>query len=227
MKTTYLKSIVLIGHGLLAIPAIIVLSKLNFPDILTLSGQEAFPIIQQQPGNLIAGFGLFFLYSLLFLPASAIVSEVAMKDVSHKNLHHYLAVAGATLRSLWWALWLTVIPLMATLYFAPETTGTMKETLSLLFRILNETFSTISEDVGVNIFSSLWALVISLAIIKHGNFPKWMGYFGLVGSLLYLISSSELLGLGSIEIAQSMAPPVSGLWFTTLGVILFRRSYRK
>jgi hypothetical protein len=53
------------------------------------------------------------------------------------------------------------------------------------------------------------------------------GCFGLIGALLYLISSSELLGLGSIEIAQSMTPPVSGLWFTTLGVILFLRSYRK
>lgn len=226
MKTNkIINGSILIGHGLLAIPAIIVLSKLNFPDILSFSGEEAFPIIQNQPQNLLLGFGIFFVYSLLFLPASAIVSKMVMVNQENKTpFYQYFAIAGGTLRMLWWAVWLTAIPLMTIIYFAKDTTLAQKETLSLIFRILNESLSTISEDVGVNIFSGIWIIIISFNSFKYQTLPKWMGILGLVSGIFYLTSSSELFGFGSIDIVQSLAPPISGIWFTSIGIYLLLTS---
>ena len=93
--------------------------------------------------------------------------------------------------------------------------------MDVTYIALNEVFSTVAEDIGVNIFGALFTILVSVAILVGRGFPRWLGAWGVLGGLLLVSSSAELLGFRSGAVIPVLAPTVTQLWFLAMGVAIW------
>ena len=231
-KYPYGFAAVLIGvYALLAIPPLLILpGAIGWPDTIQgMPATEALPVIRDAIGTFRLGYTILVLDALLLLPAAFFVVR-AMAGGERPGmllqLAYGFAVASAALRSLWWAVGLTVYPVLDNLLTSPETGAAGREAADVTYIVINEVFSTVAEDIGVNIFGALFTILVSAAILAGRGFPRWLGVWGILGGLLLISSSAELLGFRSGAVIPVLAPTITQLWFLALGVTIWLKRPR-
>lgn len=215
------------AHLGLGIAGIILMGQLRFPAILNLPGHEAFPFLQSASPNGWLGFKLFLLHQLLFWPVSFYVtkwsSSQAETTSSGLQIAQGFAVASSALRGLWWGVWITAIAIMVPLYTNGNAVN--RDILNTLYIVLNETFSTINEDIGVDLFGGIWGLIVSVTLIRSSERPNWIGYLGVLSGLCYLISTTDLFGLPKLKLAEMLAPTLTSVWLLSIGIAMLLKRY--
>ena len=91
---------------------------------------------------------------------------------------------------------------------------------------INAWGGAIGEALGVAAFAAIWAISVSVLILRDRQLPAWAGWSGLVAGVLVSFPGLELFGI---------APPVSivlsttgiQLWFMALGLLFLWRALRK
>jgi hypothetical protein len=145
----------IILYALLALPSLFVLPAIEWPDIIqgTTAG-EALPLIGADLGTFRLGYALLLLDALLFLPATYVVLRwlaEAPESSGLVRLARGFAIASAALRGLWWAVGLTLYPMLEQRYTDPNTNAAAREAIDVVYLAVNDIFSTVQEDIGVNI----------------------------------------------------------------------------
>ena len=123
--------------------------------------------------------------------------------------------------------WSFVVPVLAKLYTAPTSNDTTKETVTVIFQAIHQYGGVvIGEHIG-QIFTIVWMVIVSLAILKSGIFKNWVSWFGIIVSVIYFSAQTELL---AIVIPEFPVVPEAGLigsllwltWMIVMGVFLVR-----
>ncbi len=128
-----------------------------------------------------------------------------------------LAIAGGTLRSLWYAAVLTGVPVLERLWAGGD--EATRAAVNVFYVAINDTLSTIQEDTGVNLFVGTFLVLTAAAIWRTRAYPRWTAVMGLVGGLSFIISSSEFIGIPNGPIVPLLGPVISSLWLAALGAI--------
>lgn len=215
-------------YALLVLPSLFVLGgNLNWPDIVQgTAARDALPVIRAEIGTFRFGYLLLTLDALLFWPAAYCVLRALARGERLGpllQLAQGFALASAGIRALWWAVGLTVYPRLDQLFLAAPAGSATREAIDVVYVAVNEIFSTVQEDIGVNILGALFTILVSVAILREGKMPRWFGVVGLLGGGLLVSSSAELLGIGTGEIIPLVAPTIVQLWFLAIGVAIWRR----
>jgi hypothetical protein len=77
-----------------------------------------------------------------------------------------------------------------------------------------------------------WSITISLLILRAGMLWRWVGWAGLVASVLYLCNQGDILatavpGFPVFDLAGFAGSTLWGLWVLALGVAVLRAPARR
>ena len=210
--------------GLTAIPGIILLTMAGWPDMFQGAPMaETMAGLSATQGILTTGLFFFTVSGLLWAPALWFVLDRSRDAGGHRDavsLAGLFIAASLAVRVAWYGANATATPIAAEIW----ATGGPAEraALDVMLQLINDVLSTAQEDIGVNLIGSAALLLIGLEIIRLRVFPRWLGYMAVVTSLLFVISSAEMVGLNAGQTVAIAAPSLMNFWFLFMAVAMIR-----
>lgn len=191
------------------------------------------PLITEERGAVVFGYGTYLAYSLLIAPLAVMLYFVLGKDDEASPLLAVAAAVGvmsALARSLGIGRWLFAMPFLAEIYLDPSSGEATRQAVSVAYVALNE-YSGRGRGAarGVSLTGALWVGLVSVAMLRSGRFPRWLGVLGLLAALLLLQGPLSVVGLGVGLIFAVIGGNVLLVWMLALAIVLFttlRRSFR-
>ena len=146
---------ILVLEPLLMFAAFFVLnSAINWPASLDEPARVNLPIVLEQRGAVVVGYGAYLAYSLLILPLSVMLYFLLKERGSSSPLLAVAAGVGiisALARALGISRWLFLMPLLAETYVAPGTTEASRQAVEVVYDAFNEYAGGVGELLGVTL----------------------------------------------------------------------------
>jgi hypothetical protein len=223
-------AIVLIVEALLLfVPVVVLGAAINWPASLDEPASVMLPLIVEQAGAVQFGYFVYLLYSILIWPLALLLIRVVAEGDNYSPLLRIAAgfgIASAIARMLGIIRWLFPMPVLAQAYIDPAASPQTREVITVVYQALNDYAGSVGEFLGVSFFAAFWALLVSIAILRSGALPRWIGVFGLVAAAALSLAIVELFG---IDLGPMIAVTVSTFqfWLLATGIaLLFRRAER-
>jgi len=201
-------------------PLIILGSAINWPASLDEPASVNLPLILEQYTAMMTGYSIYLVYSLLFWPMAYLTGRAIVIDDTENTLFRVasgFAALSALARALGIVRWLFAMPVLARLYINPTVSENSKESISMVYEMLNAYAGGIGELLGVNLFASIWLALISLLLIRSPQWPQWLGYFGFVVAAALLLNLLEVVG---IDMGAMITVSVTLLHFWMLAIAI-------
>jgi Domain of unknown function (DUF4386) len=216
---------VLILEGLIAfVPVIILGSAINWPKSLGDPAEVMLPLLIKNEAAVRFGYLSYLVYSIIFFIVALLIGRILSAEASLPlglSIANGFGLASMVARCLGIIRWLVAMPALATLYDNPTISSPNRESISVVYRLLNDYAGSVGEVLGVSLFAGLWLAIISWHILQTRILPRWLGFLGLISSTLLLVQSAKLFGVelgGFISLSVSILQ----LWFLAMGIVLVR-----
>lgn len=216
------------GFSLFA-PMAVLGSAIQWPDSLDFAPAKMLPLLRDQLDAVRLGYGLYLGYSLLFLVTGVLTVRLAARPGALGALAFIAigaAAASALARAIGILRWLTGSVSLAEAHAAPGLSAEGRAAIENMQAAINAWGGAIGETLGVAAFASIWAISVSLIILRDRQLPAWTGLTGLVAGVLVALPALELFG---IEPPVSIVLSTTGiqLWFMALGALFLWRGIRR
>jgi len=200
-------------------PLIIWGEAINWPASVNL------PLILEQYIAMMTGYSIYLVYSLLFWPMAYLTGRAIVIDDTENTFFRVasgFAALSALARALGIVRWLFAMPVLARLYTNPTVSENFRDSISMVYEMLNAYTGGIGELLAVNLFASIWLVLISLLLIRSPQWPKWLGYFGFVVADLLLLNLLEVVG---IDMGAMITVSVTLLhfWMLATAIVFLRK----
>jgi len=206
-------------------PLIILGAAINWPGSLDEPASVNLPLILEQYMAMMTGYSIYLVYSLLFWPMAYLTGR-AIVIGNTGNLLFRVASGFAALSTLARALgivrWLFAMPVLARLYTNPAATENFKESISMVYEMLNAYAGGIGELLGVSLFASIWLVLISILLIRSSHWPNWLGYFGLIVAASLLLNLLEMIGI-DMGAMISVSETLQHFWMLSTAIVFLRK----
>jgi hypothetical protein len=218
--------LLILQFALIFVPIFVLGNAINWPASLDEPTSTLYPQLVANLGGVRLGYTAYLIYSTLFL-ATAVLTVRAISGSETPSPWLQVAmgagVASALARDLGIIRWLSAMPELAALYVDPQTSVAQREAIDVAHRLLNDYGGAIGEQLGVGLFAALWALPVSVALMRMGRAGRMLGVFGLISTIALLTGVAPVLGydLGPIT---SISTTIVSFWFLALGIWLLRRN---
>jgi hypothetical protein len=210
-------------------PMAVLGGAIQWPDSLDFPPAQMLPLLRQQLDAVRLGYGLYLGYSLLFLVSGVLTVRLAAGPGPWGALALIAigaAAASALARAIGILRWLTGSVALAEAHAAPGVSADGRVAIETMQAAINAWGGAIGEMLGVAAFAAIWAVAVSVMILRDRQLPAWAGVTGLLAGVLVAFPALELFGI---------APPVSivvsttgiQLWFMALGLLFLWRALRR
>ena len=205
MKNLQAGVVALVFGLLMFVPVIVLGSAIGWPASLDEPATVMMPLLREQAVAVQSGYLVYIAYSILFLPAIAVIGRLA-GDSALVRIAIVLAAVSALARSIGIVRWLTVLPELAVSGDSPQ-----------LFDAINSYGGAIGELLGVSLFGAGAIVTVSLAV-RH-VLPRWVSISGVIVAAGLVLPWLELFG---IDLGPIISISVAGvqLWFLAVGGLL-------
>ncbi len=221
-------ALLVIGVVAFMIAATVLSSTFEWPDILRDPPERILTEFEDGGQSLIwTWFAVAWAYALLLVPVLLLHGIFTRWD-GERPLSFVAAVIGAiavTLSVVGFLRWVLVVPALSERFAAG---GPEAEAAKAAFVAQHQYGGAlIGEHVG-QILSLLWSGLVSAMMLNSRRFPRWLGWFGLVASAVYLLNQGDVLATGfedfpELDIAGLLGSTLWALWVLAVGVVLLRR----
>lgn len=206
-------------------PLIILGAAINWPGSLDEPASVNLPLILEQYRAMMTGYSIYLVYSLLFWPMAYLTGRAIVIGDTENTLFRVangFAALSALARALGIVRWLFAMPVLARLYTNPAVSENSKESISMVYEMLNAYAGGIGELLGVNLFASIWLVLISLLLIRSPQWPQWLSYFGFVVAASLLLNLLEVVG---IDMGAMITVSVTLLhfWMLATAIVFLRK----
>lgn len=220
--------LVLQGFSIFA-PMAVLGGAIQWPDSLDYAPARMLPLLLEQLDAVRLGYGLYLGYSLLFLVTGVLTVRLAARP-GPLGILGLIAIGAASVSTLARAIgiirWLTGSTVLAEAYSVQGLSPDARAAIEAMQAAMNAWGGAIGETLGVAAFAAIWAISVSLIILRDRQLPAWAGLTGLVAGVVVALPGLELFGV---------APPVSivlsttgiQLWFMALGFLFLWRALRR
>ncbi len=210
-------------------PMAVLGGAIQWPDSLDYAPARMMPLLLEQLDAVRLGYGLYLGYSLLFLVTGVLTVRLAARP-GPLGILGLIAIGAASVSTLARAIgiirWLTGSTVLAEAYSAQGLSPDARAAIEAMQAAMNAWGGAIGETLGVAAFAAIWAISVSLIILRDRQLPAWAGLTGLVAGVVVALPGLELFGV---------APPVSivlsttgiQLWFMALGFLFLWRALRR
>lgn len=136
---------------LIFVPLIILGAAINWPASLDEPAGVNLPLILDQFAAMMTGYSIYLVYSLLFWPMAYLTGQaIVLRDT--EDLVFRIATGFAALSTIARALgivrWLFAMPVLARMYNNPEASELSKESVTIVYEMLNAYAGGIGELLG-------------------------------------------------------------------------------
>jgi hypothetical protein len=216
--------VLIVESLLIFIPIGVLGGAINWPKSLGDPAETMLPLLVQQASAVRFGYLVYLVYSMLFLVVALLTTRVLSQGESESGWLRIavgFGIASTVARCLGIIRWLVAMPALATLYTNSNTSTATRESIAVVYRVLNDYAGSIGEVLGVSLFAGLWLAIVSLKILQTRILPHWLGFFGLVSATLLAILLVKLFG---VDLGGLISASVSVLqfWFLAMGIVLVR-----
>jgi hypothetical protein len=217
---------ILVLEPLLMFAAFFILNgAINWPASLDEPAGVNLPLILEQRGAVVVGYGAYLAYSLLILPLSVMLYFVLKERGPSSPLLAVAAGVGivsALARALGIGRWLFLMPFLAETYVDPGTTGATRQAVEVAYGAFNEYAGGVGELLGVTLTGALWIVLTSVALLRSQSFPNWLGILGLLAAVLLLPGLASVAGVEVGALPAVVGGNVLLVWMLALAFVLVR-----
>ena len=206
-------------------PLIILGAAINWPASLDEPASVNLPLILDKYMAMMTGYSIYLVYSLLFWPMAYLTGRAIVIGGADNTLFRVasgFAALSVLARALGIVRWLFAMPVLARLYTNPAVSENFKESINMVYEMLNAYAGGIGELLGVSLFASIWLVLISMLLIRTSRWPNWLGYFGLVVAASLLLNLLEMVGI-DMGAMISVSETLQHFWMLATAIVLLRK----
>jgi hypothetical protein len=205
------------------VPLTVLGGAINWPKSLSDPADKILPLLIQNASAVRFGYLVYLVYSILFGVIALLVTRVLNdeKPASILRVAAGFGLASMITRCLGIIRWLVAMPALAILYTDSTISTATRDSIAVVYRVLNDYAGSVGEMLGVSLFAGLWLAIISWEILQTKLLPKWLGFLGLVSATLLAIQLAKLFGV-DLGAFISVSVSILQLWFLAMGITLAR-----
>lgn len=220
--------LIIIEFFLIFAPLTILGAAINWPESLSEPARVNLPLILEQANAVNLGYFLYMIYSVLIIPVAYVIYRALRRENQANTLLQIglgFAIGSAVLRVLGIIRWLIPMPLLAQQFVDPATSDATRETISIVYDMLNAYAGSVGEVLGVGLFAALWIGITSVALLQNHALPRWVGIFGLIAAVLLTAGLLEIVGIDAGFLLTFNVVVLHFWWLTVALFMLFRPQY--
>ena len=204
------------------IPYTILTITFNYPDILRQESGIILTQFHQGGTTLIFTWLAFALLGLPLLVAYSLIGERLEPKIPQIKWVTTIGIVSGIVQIIGLLRWVFVVPVLAAEYVHTTDSATHK-TIEISFKMMHQLGGVLLGEHLGQLFTIIWTVFISLALLKVNIIPKWLAWWGFLSSSIYLVAQAELLatvipGFPVIGIAGFLGSTLWLLWLILLGL---------
>ncbi len=213
---------------LVNIPYGILIASFQYPDILRQPAGEILVKFHEGGSRLILTWWAFG-----FIGLPLIYSVIGLHSLLRRDDTPYLVVGttcgviALVAQFLGLLRWTFVVPSLADAYVNPASSQATKDAAVIAFQVLHQYGGVvIGEHLG-QLFTVVWMFLAGAAMMRSNVFRPWLGWFGIVSGVIYLLAQLELFatvipGIPVISIAGLLGSLLWLTWMIMIGITMLR-----
>ena len=223
--------LLVIGAVTFAVAATILSSTFNWPDILREPPQVVLPAFVAGGTSLVwTWFAVAWTYAILLVPILLLPAALGRRDDPVLRAATFVGAASVLLALIGFLRWVFVVPALAGSYAAGDPT-TQAAVAAAWMAQHQFGGALLGEHLG-QLLAIAWSITISMLILRSRMLPRWVGWAGLVASVLYLFNQGDILatavpGFPVFDLAGFIGSSLWAIWLIALGVAVLRTRIRR
>lgn len=197
-----------IGYMLIAgaigvfIPYTILTITFNYPDILRQESAIILTEFHKGGAPLIFTWLAFALLGIPLLIAYSLIGQKLETKMPHIRWVTTIGIISGVVQIIGLLRWVFVVPVLATEFVNTNNQAT-QEAIKISFKVMHQFGGVLlGEHVG-QLFTVIWTVFISAALLKVSIIPKWLAFLGFVASFIYFLAQAEFSGNGNPNISSN------------------------
>jgi Domain of unknown function (DUF4386) len=220
-----------IGAVAFAVAATVLSSTFDWPDILREPPEVVLPAFVDGGTSLVwTWFAVAWTYAILLVPILLLPAALGRREDPVLRAATFVGAASVLLSLIGFLRWVFVVPPLAAGYVGgdPTTQAAVAAAWTAQHQFGG---ALLGEHLG-QLLAIGWSITISVLVLRTGILWRWVGWAGLVASLLYLTSQGDILatavpGFPVWDLGGLLGSTLWGLWVLALGVAVLRSPVRR
>ena len=223
--------LLVIGAVTFAVAATVLSSTFHWPDILREPPEVVLPAFVAGGTSLVwTWFAVAWTYAILLVPILLLPAALGRRDDPVLRAATFVGAASVLLSLIGFLRWVFVVPALAGSYVAgdPTTQAAVAAAWTAQHQFGG---ALLGEHLGQLLVIG-WSITVSLLVLRTGMLARWVGWAGLVASVLYLTGQGDILatavpGFPIWDLGGLLGSTLWGLWVIGLGVAVLRAPIRR
>lgn len=216
----------LIGSIAVMIPYAILTVSFNYPAVLREDTATILKRFHEGGASLVWTWFSFAVTGLSLVAAFIFLGQKLEVKSPFARLATTIGVIGLLVQVIGLLRWTFVVPVLSNQFLAATTEAGREGAISSFNTIHQYGGVLLGEHLG-QLFTITWSVLICIILLREGLFSKWVSWFGIVSSFIYLIAQAELFatvlpGFPVWPVAGLLGSTGWLLWMILLGVLLMR-----
>jgi len=223
--------LLVLGAVTFAVAATILSSTFNWPDILREPPEVVLPAFVAGGTSLVwTWFAVAWTYAILLIPILLLPAALGRRDDPVLRAATFVGAASVLLSLIGFLRWVFVVPTLAGSYAAGDPT-TQAAVAAAWMAQHQFGGALLGEHLG-QLLAIGWSLTVSVLVLHTGVLWRWVGWAGLVASVLYLCNQGDILatavpGFPVFDLAGFIGSSLWAIWLIVLGVAVLRAPIRR
>jgi hypothetical protein len=219
------------GAVAFAVAATVLSSTFDWPDILREPPEVVLPAFVAGGTSLVwTWFAVAWTYAILLVPVLLLPAALHRRDAPALRAATFVGAASVLLALIGFLRWVFVVPALADRYAAGD--PTTKAAVAAAW-VAQHQFggALLGEHLG-QLLAIGWSVTLSVLVLRTGMLARWVGWSGVVASVLYLFNQGDILatavpGFPVFDLAGFIGSSLWALWVIALGVAVLRAPIRQ
>ncbi|HRH43633.1 MAG TPA: DUF4386 domain-containing protein [Pyrinomonadaceae bacterium] len=202
----------------------------DYPNILRQPTGQVLTMFKQGGSTLIATWYAFAIAALLMIVVAKLIQQILQDEHKHlTSIATTFGVLAGVSQVLGLIRWVFVVPMLADAYTDSNSSEATKSAAVMVFQGFHQYAGVaIGEHLG-QLFTALWIVLISAAMLNSTIFRRWQGFVGIAISAMMLLGLVEgfatviTFNVGIFGVLTPIAFILLSIWMISLGVSLIWR----
>jgi hypothetical protein len=223
--------LLVVGAVAFAVAATVLSSTFEWPDILREPPEVVLPAFVAGGTSLVwTWFAVAWTYGILLVPILLLPAALGRREDPVLRAATFVGAASVLLSLIGFLRWVFVVPALAETYAAgdPTTQAAVAAAWTAQHQFGG---ALLGEHLG-QLLAIGWSITVSLLVLRTGMLARWVGWLGLVASVLYLTGQGDILATAIPsfpiwDLGGLLGSTLWGLWVLALGVAVLRAPIRR
>jgi hypothetical protein len=218
-----------VGALAFAVAATILSSTFDWPDILREPPDVVLPAFAAGGSSLVwTWFAVAWTYAILLVPILLLPAALGRGDDPVLRAATFVGAASVLLSLIGFLRWVFVVPPLADAF----TTGDATAPVAAAWMAQHQFGGALLGEHLGQLLAIGWSLTVSVLVLRTGVLWRWVGWAGLVASVLYLCNQGDILatavpGFPVFDLAGFIGSSLWAIWLIVLGVAVLRAPIRR